>query len=112
MARVSSRAVLITEPTQTFLTDIAIRLGMAEVKEESGNRVYRFKESELNTLCQGENLKRSRLNRYLMYYRQTPFKFFKLFEISLFFRIFVQLFQAANWILGRFGNKIALVAER
>ena len=112
MARVSSTAVLINEPTQTFLTDIAIRLGMADVKEESGNRVHRFKQSELNTICQGANLKRARLNRYLMYYRQTPFKFFKLFEFPLFFRIFVQLFQAANLILGRSGNKIALVAER
>lgn len=112
MARVSSTAVLATEPAWTYLTDIAIRFGMADIKEESGNTVYRFKQSELNRLSQEANFKHSKLNRYLMYYRQTPFHFFKFFEFPLFFPVFVQLFQVANWILGRYGNKIALVAER
>lgn len=112
MARVASEGVLVTEPARAGLTEVAIRLGLADLREESGNRVHRFNEGELMNYCLDADLGQPRLNRYLMYYRQKPFRVFKLFEKGLLFSVFVGVYRFANRLFGRLGNKIALVAKR
>jgi ubiquinone/menaquinone biosynthesis C-methylase UbiE/uncharacterized protein YbaR (Trm112 family) len=112
MARVASEGILVTEPAKTLLTEVAIRLGIADIREESGNLVHRFSESELRFFCDQAMLQMPKLNRYLMYYRQRPFQFFQLLENRLLFSIFVILYMVTNLLFGRWGNKIALVARR
>ena len=112
MARVTSEGILVTEPAKTLLTEVAIRLGFAERSEESGNLVHRFSESELRLFCDQAMLEMPKLNRYLMYYRQRPFRLFQLLENRLLFSAFVILYMATNLLFGRWGNKIALAARR
>jgi SAM-dependent methyltransferase len=112
MVRTSSGAILITEPAKAFATEIGIKLGLADSVEESGSRVYRFSELELLRLCAEAGLKVPKIRRYAMYYRQDPLKVFRIFERDWAFTTFVFLYRFVNLILGRMGNKIALVAER
>lgn len=112
MARIASHAVLLTEPARALATAIAVKMGVSEAVEESGNRVYRFSEQEFRQLCVQAGLKRPKMTRYVMFYRQEPFRIFQLFENTLSFAGFIAFYRIANLILGRFGNKIAMVAER
>ena len=112
MARIASEGILVTGPAKTLLTDAAIRLGLADIREESGSLVHRFSESELRVFCDQAMLQMPKLNRYLMYYRQRPFRFFQLFENRLLFSAFVILYMVTNLLFGRWGNKIALAARR
>ena len=112
MARVSSSAVLLTEPARAFATAIAVQLGAAEAIEESGNRVHRFSEQELRELCNQASLTEPRMTRYAMYYRQEPLALFRLFESDLTFQSFRLSYRFFNILLGRLGNKIALVVQR
>ena len=112
MARVSSCGVLLTEPARTFATALAIRMGISQAIEESGNRVHRFSKAELVDFCDQAGLKRPKVSRYVMFYRQEPFKLFRLFESELTFLGFVITYRLVDFLLGRFGNKIALIAER
>ena len=112
MARAASNGVLLAKPAQTFITALAIRMGISQAVEESGNRVHRFSKTELVDFCDQAGLKRPKMSRYVMFYRQEPFKLFRFFENDLTFTGFILSYRLANLILGRFGNKVALIAER
>ena len=112
MARAASYAVLLTEPARTLATALAIRMGISQAIEESGNRVHRFSNAELVDFCDQAGLKQPKVSRYVMFYRQEPFKLFRLFESELTFLGFVITYRLVDYFLGRFGNKVALIAER
>src|SRR5262249_56563249 len=42
MARVALRAVCVTEPARSALTSVAVKVGVAQAREEAGNEVRRF----------------------------------------------------------------------
>ena len=112
MARVASCGVLLTEPARTFATALAIRMGISQAVEESGNLVHRFSKTELVDFCDQAGLKRPEMSRYVMFYQQEPLKPFRLFESDLTFFVFVLSYRLVDFLLGRFGNKVALIAKR
>ena len=112
MLRVADRAVLIIEPARALATAVGVQLGIAEVEEESGNRVYRFTEGELRQAFTQAGYNRSRFSRYAMYYRQEPLSVFRLFESAPAFAMFRVMYLLINLLVGRWGNKLAAAAER
>ena len=111
MARVASYGVLLTEPARSFVTALAIRMGISQAIEESGNIVRRFSKAELIDFCDLAGLKRPKMSRYAMFYRQEPLQLFQLFEGDLTFLGFDLSYRFFNFFIGRFGNKVALTAE-
>jgi ubiquinone/menaquinone biosynthesis C-methylase UbiE len=112
LARTASEAILVTEPAWSIATWFAMRFGAAEEIEESGNPVYRFTVKELQQYCLQAGFNPPRIKRYAMYYRQEPLRIFHLFERQSTYPIFLAFYRLVNLFIGRFGNKLALVAER
>lgn len=112
MARVARNAVLILDPARAALTRLAVRLGIAVDVEDAGNEVKRLVPEEVAAILQGEGYRRVIWRRTLMYYPHQPFKWFAWFDNPALFLAFRALFGGVNLILGRWGNKLALGAER
>jgi len=112
MARVARCWVIVTEPARASITRFAIRLGLALETEEAGNRVARLEPSEVAAFLQARGFVTLRAERYAMYYPHHPGAIFKLLSAPLIFPIVRVGWRLANVLLGRFGNKMVVVAER
>jgi SAM-dependent methyltransferase len=113
MARVATRGILITEPADAKVTRILIRSRLMKPYEEAGNYVARFTALRLESLCRGLGFNRISTTRYLVKYGHPPGRWLRRLDVSPLF----ELSRAAFWLLGvqllgRWGNKIAFVAER
>ena len=112
MARVARRWVVITEPARASVTRLAIRLGLALEREDAGNRVVRMKPSEVAAYLQARGFVVLRAERYAMYYPHRPGTIFRLLSRPVVYWLVRAGWRAANALLGRFGNKMVIVAER
>lgn len=112
MARVARRWVIVTEPARASITRLAIRLGLALETEEAGNRVARMEPSEVAAFLRARGYVVLRAERYAMYYPHHPGAVFSLLSWPFVFPIVRVGWRAANALLGRFGNKMVVVAER
>jgi glycosyltransferase involved in cell wall biosynthesis/SAM-dependent methyltransferase len=112
MARVARRWVVITEPARASVTRLAIRLGLAIEREDAGNRVIRLEPSELGAYLEVRGFVVLRAERYAMYYSHRPGRIFRLLSLPVVFMVVRVGWRAANALLGRFGNKMVIVAER
>jgi SAM-dependent methyltransferase len=112
MCRVARRAVLVSEPARALLTSAAVRLGYALEREESGNRVGRMDPRHLASLLATQSFRVVKSQRYLMYYRHEPGRAFAVLSRPLVFQLAVFAWRCLNAVLGRAGNKIAMVAIR
>jgi ubiquinone/menaquinone biosynthesis C-methylase UbiE len=112
MARVANRGMSITEPTRAVVTNMAVRFGLALSREESGNAVARLDPATVKTRLQGAGFRVIRSQRYAMYYHHYPGPVFALLSLPLLLAIVTVGWRAANLVLGRVGNKIAIVAVR
>ncbi|HJY79629.1 MAG TPA: class I SAM-dependent methyltransferase [Candidatus Binatia bacterium] len=112
MTRVAREAVLILEPAQAVLTQLAVRLGIAEEIEEAGNYVRRLVPQEVEHCLHQAGFGRVVWQRTLMYYPHEPFSWFKWFDHAPLFWLFRALFGGANLLLGQWGNKLALAGVR
>ena len=113
MARVARRAVIVCEPTDAAITELSRHIGLAKEIEESGNRVRRIGMAELKSWCRSSGLGTVRWRRYLMRYGHPPSSWWKLFDNQVAFISAIALFRlVCVRSLGRWGNKLALVAER
>ncbi len=112
MARVARRWVVVTEPAQASVTRLAIRLGLALETEEAGNRVARMEPSEVAAFLEARGYRVLRAERYAMYYPHRPGAVFKLLSRPVVFPIVRRGWRLTNALLGRFGNKLVVVAER
>lgn len=112
MARVARRWVIVTEPARASITRLAIRLGLALETEEAGNRVARMEPSEVAAFLEARGYVTRRADRYFMYYPHHPGAAFRLLSRPLIFPIVRGSWRLANALLGRFGNKMVVVAER
>jgi len=112
MARVARRWVVVTEPARASLTRLAIRLGLALEREEAGNRVARMEPSEVAALLEARGFVILRAERYAMYYPHHPGRMFELLSRPYVFPVVRAGWRILNAVLGRFGNKMVVIAER
>jgi SAM-dependent methyltransferase len=112
MARVAQKGVLILEPAQAVLTQLAVRLGIAEEVEEAGNYVRRLVPQEVEHCLRQAGFERVAWRRTLMYYPHEPFPWFRWFDRAPLFWLFRVVFEGTNLLLGQWGNKLALAGVR
>jgi glycosyltransferase involved in cell wall biosynthesis/SAM-dependent methyltransferase len=112
MARVARRWVVITEPAQAWITRLAIRLGLALEVEAAGNRVIRMEPSRTASFLETQGFVVLRAERYAMYYPHHPGSVFRLLSRPYLFPIVVTGWRLVNALIGRYGNKMVVVAER
>jgi SAM-dependent methyltransferase len=112
MARVARRWVVVTEPARASITRLAVRLGLALETEQAGNRVVRMEPSEVAAFLDARGFAVLRAERYAMYYPHHPGAIFRLLSRPFVFPIVRVGWCLANVLLGRFGNKMVVVAER
>jgi ubiquinone/menaquinone biosynthesis C-methylase UbiE len=113
MARVARRGILITEPADANLTRLLIGSRVMKPYEEAGNYVIRFDARQLEPLCRDLGFDHISSSRYLVKYGHPPGSWWRRLDASPLFN----LSRAAFWVLGvklfgRWGNKMAFVAER
>lgn len=112
MARVARRWVSVTEPARAAATDIAVRGGMALEHEEAGNLVVRLNPAEVVQTLAKSGFAPLAARRYAMYYRHVPGRLFHAFSGRWAFPLARAGWQLGNAVIGRFGNKMVVVAER
>jgi hypothetical protein len=112
MARVARRAVAITEPARAAATAMAVRLGLALAHEEAGNRVARLDPRDVADELERRGLTVIHAARYAMYYRHHPGRIMSILSRPFVLPIVLRAYRAANRLLGRFGNKLTIVATR
>jgi SAM-dependent methyltransferase len=112
MARVARRWVVVTEPARAAITRLAVRLGIALEIEEAGNRVARMEPSEVVAFLEARGYVILRAERYAMYYPHRPGSVFRFLSRPVVFPIVKVGWRLADALLGRFGNKMVVVAER
>lgn len=112
MTRVARRWVVISEPARASITRLAIRLGLALETEGAGNRVARMDPSEVRNFLEARGYVVLRAERYAMYYPHHPGAVFKLLSRPLVFPIVRLGWRLGNALLGRWGNKMVVVAQR
>jgi ubiquinone/menaquinone biosynthesis C-methylase UbiE len=105
LARIARRGIMVTEPADAAVTNMLIRLGVMQPYEEAGNFVIR--------LCRSLGFDRMKSSRYLVKYGHPPASWWHRFDSALPFlaaRAGFSLFGVS--LFGRWGNKLAFVAER
>jgi SAM-dependent methyltransferase len=112
MARVARRWVVVTEPARASITRLAIRFGLALETEEAGNRVARMNPFDTKAFLEARGFVVLRAERYAMYYPHHPGPMFRLLSGPFLFPIVRLGWRLANVLLGRWGNKMVVVAER
>lgn len=112
MARVARRAVCINEPARALATSIGIRMGLALEREAAGNRVARLELPSITAALEAAGFQILRADRYAMYYHHVPGRLASLLSRRPFLTVAVYGWRLANRILGRFGNKLTIVAIR
>ena len=113
MARVAQRGILITEPSSANVTKLLIRARVMKPYEVAGNYVIRFDAHRLEPLCRGLGFDHITSSRYFMKYSHPADNRWRYLDASPLFA----LTRAAYWLFGitlfgRWGNKMAFVAER
>jgi len=112
MARVARRAVCINEPGRAIATAIGVRLGLALEREEAGNRVARLEIGPTRAALEASGLRVLRADRYAMYYHHVPGRLTALLSRRPALALVIAGWRLANRIVGRFGNKLTIVAVR
>ncbi len=112
MARVTARAVSVTEPARALVTALAVRLGLALEREEAGNRVARVTIEEMAAVLKAQGFQIVHRDRYAMYYRHEPGRVCAGLSAPGVFALFRAAWRLANRLAGRFGNKLTVQAVR
>jgi SAM-dependent methyltransferase len=112
MARVARHAVCINEPARATVTAIGVRLGLALDREEAGNRVARLDPAATTSLLTSTGFRVVRAARYAMYYRHHPGRLMAILSRRPVLRLAIGWWRIANRLVGRFGNKLTVVAVR
>ncbi len=113
LARISRRGLIITEPADASITKLLIRVGIMKPYEEAGNFVIRFRSTQLEALARSLGFDRVASSRYLVKYGHPPAHWWRRLDAEIPFRAAQAGFNLLGVrLLGRWGNKIAFVAER
>jgi glycosyltransferase involved in cell wall biosynthesis/SAM-dependent methyltransferase/uncharacterized protein YbaR (Trm112 family) len=111
MARVARRWVSVTEPASSAATNVAIKAGLALEREEAGNLVARLTPGTTVAALGARGFRPVAAQRYAMYYRHDPGSIFRMLSRRLIFPIVRIGWRVGNTAIGRFGNKMVVVAE-
>jgi SAM-dependent methyltransferase/uncharacterized protein YbaR (Trm112 family) len=112
MVRVARRAVCINEPGRAVATAIGVGLGLALDREAAGNRVARLQLGPTTAALEAAGLRVVRADRYAMYYHHVPGRLTALLSHRLVLPMAIAGWRLANRLVGRFGNKLTIVAVR
>ena len=112
MARVARRAVCINEPARATATAISVRFGFSLEREEAGNRVARLETASTRSALESTGFRVVQADRYGMYYHHVPGRLTKVLSRPLILPLAIAWWRFANRIVGRFGNKLTIVALR
>jgi SAM-dependent methyltransferase len=113
MARVARRGIMITEPADANLTKLLIRAKVMKPYEEAGNDVVRFNPQVLEPLSRNLGFDRIASSRYLVKYGHPPARWWRNLDAEPLFQIARGAFLGLGLaVFGRWGNKLAFVAER
>lgn len=112
MARVAAVAVSISEPSQSAVTALAVRLGLAEAREEAGNVVARLELDSVVDELRRAGFEPVRPHRYLMLYRHWPGRVMRALSIPVLRTLAIGVLRIVNRGAGRWGNKLTVQARR
>lgn len=112
MIRVAAGTISITEPAQAVVTSLAIRAGLALETEDAGNRVARLNPREVAARLDAAGFRVLAADRYAMYYRHEPGRIMEQLSRPALLPVAIAYWRALSAIVGRFGNKLAVVAVR
>ena len=113
LARIARRGIMITEPADAAITHFLIRIGVMQPYEEAGNFVLRFSADRLASICRNLGFDRVASSRYLLKYGHPPAAWWHRLDSSVPFHAAKAGFSVVGVaLLGRWGNKLAFVAER
>ena len=112
MARVARRAVSVNEPARAAATALAVRLGLAAIQEEAGNRIARLRLGEVAEALEQRGLRVVTASRYAMYYRHEPGGVSRFLSHQPLLRFAAAGMTAVNRVGGRIGNKLTVQAVR
>jgi SAM-dependent methyltransferase len=112
MARVARTAVSVTEPARAALTSAAVRLGLAQDREEAGNDVLRLRPDDIARELSRHGMRVVTAQRYGMYYRHKPGAAARLLSAPGAFELATFSIAALNRVAGSLGNKVAVQAVR
>jgi SAM-dependent methyltransferase len=112
MARVSRRALSISEPAAAAVTAAAVRFRLAEKEEEAGNRVRRLTLDEITGVLSERGFRAIRPHRYAMYYRHWPGRPMRVLSTPPLLPIARGAMKIINLSIGRIGNKLTVQAVR
>jgi uncharacterized protein YbaR (Trm112 family) len=108
LGRVSRRDITITEPARALATAVAVKLGVSEEVEESGNTVRRFTVDELEHQLRSQGFTELASRRYAMWYRHSPAWLARLLSRKRMRPVGIVAYHGANTILGSVGNKVSI----
>jgi glycosyltransferase involved in cell wall biosynthesis/SAM-dependent methyltransferase len=112
MARVARHWIVVSEPARASVTRWAVRLRLALETEPAGNRVARLDPAEVSAYLAARGFVVLRADRYAMYYPHHPGRVFKALSWPVVYQVTRIGWQIANRAIGRFGNKMLVVARR
>jgi uncharacterized protein YbaR (Trm112 family)/SAM-dependent methyltransferase len=112
MARVSDKIVSVNEPSRALLTRLAVRVGLALDREESGNVVARLDLDELRSHLEAQGFEIANGRRYAMYYKHRPGPAMAALSRRPVLGLAKLLLRTADAALGKVGNKLTVQAVR
>ena len=112
MTRVAAKAVSVTEPARAAITALAVRLGLAQAREDAGNEVMRLTADELCSELRAAGFQVLEARRYGMVYRHHPGQVARLLSHRLVLPVVEAGSRGFNVVAGRYGNKLAVQAIR
>jgi ubiquinone/menaquinone biosynthesis C-methylase UbiE/uncharacterized protein YbaR (Trm112 family) len=112
MARVARKAVCVTEPADALATSLAVRVGLALLSEDAGNRVARLRLGSVCDALRAEGFTISQAKRYAMLYRHEPGPIMRLLSVRTILPFAKTGFVVTSSALGRAGNKLVVQAVR
>lgn len=112
MCRVTRTFVSISEPARATATRIAVGAGVAVDREPAGNQVIRFRTTDLANAVRKHGFGVALAGRYAMFYRHEPGVPSVLLSLPVVYPLAKAGWRVVNALVGRFGNKLVIVAER
>ena len=112
MARVARKAISVNEPARSLATNIAMRVGLAEEIEEAGNQVMRLSIDDIVGELAKSSFRPLRPHRYAMFYRHWPGRPMRFLSWPGVLSLSTGFLRLANAVVGRYGNKLAVQAQR